>query len=350
MQSLFEGRFPATTDSGEQLSRLGYNPVSTSGGVKRPIVKQRCRQFQLKFDPPFSFELSLRTLGWRGMDGVEWVRQGRYRKLLEVEGRLVLVEVQAWARCPCHRSAALSGRVLYPEQGIERAFLGRVVRTLRRILFLDLDLRRFERFARRRLPALDRWRIRPAKGLRPLGHPTLYETLVWGITGQQVNTRFALELKRRLAEQFGSHLEWQGERYLAFPSAERMSRVEPGELRALQFSQRKAEYVLDLARQFASGELSEERLAALGDNEIHDRLVALRGIGEATAALAMIVGLGRFSRVPLGDLGLQKTLQELHHLQGRPSPKEVAPLVQAWKPWGGLITYYLWFGTNRTQG
>ena len=346
MQSLFEGGFPAATDSGERLSRLGYNQASPSGGFKRLIVKQRYRRFQLKFEPPFCFELSLRTLGWRGMDGVEWVRRARYRKLLEVEGRLVLVEVQSWAGCPCHR---LAGRVLHPEQGIGRANLGRVGRILRRILFLDLDLGRFERFARRRLPALDRRRIRPAKGLRPVGHPSLYETLVWGIAGQQVNTRFALELKRRLAQQFGSHLEWQGERYLAFPSAERMSQVQPGELRALQFSQRKAEYVIDLARQFASGELSEERLAALGDDEIHSRLVAIRGIGEATAALAMIVGLGRFSRVPLGDLGLQKALQELHRLQGRPSPKEVAPLVEAWKPWGGLITYYLWFGTNRTQ-
>ena len=66
--------------------------------------------------------------------------------------------------------------------------------------------------------------------------------------------------------------------------------------------------------------------------------------------LAMIVGLGRFSRVPLGDLGLQKALQELHRLPKRPRLKEVAPLVDAWKPWGGLITYYLWFGTNRPEG
>ena len=64
----------------------------------------------------------------------------------------------------------------------------------------------------------------------------------------------------------------------------------------------------------------------------------------------MIVGLGRLSRVPLGDLGLQKALQELHRLPKRPSPKEVTPLVDAWKPWGGLITYYLWFGTNRPEG
>lgn len=331
---------------GEGCSRLGYNHASTSTGNEGFRVKQRCRRFRLTFEPPFRFELSLRTLRWRGTDGAEWVSEGRYRKLLEVEGRAILVEVQAARKAG---TQALSGRVLHPEQGLGRSTLGRIHQILRRILFLDLDLRRFERFTRRHLPALDEGRIRPAKGLRPVGHPSLYETLVWGIAGQQVNTTFALELKRRLTEHFGTHLEWKGERYLAFPSVRRMSQVDPDQLRALQFSQRKAEYVIGLARQFASGDLSEERFAALDDDEIHDRLVAIRGIGEATAALAMVVGLGRFTRVPLGDLGLQKALQELHRLPKRPSPKEVASLVKAWKPWGGLITYYLWFGTNRTQ-
>ena len=46
-------------------------------------------------------------------------------------------------------------------------------------------------------------------GLRNIGIPDLFEVIVWGILGQQIN----------LAYTFGSSIEWKGHRYWIFPKA-----------------------------------------------------------------------------------------------------------------------------------
>ena len=281
------------------------------------MTQRRYHRFQIAYTRPFDFDRSLKSLRWRGADGVEWVRGGRYRRLFNLNDKPILVEVRIRKRSS---AALLKGEILYPAGGVGYRALTEVRRSIHRILFTELDLKPFERFTRKQLPRVYSDHIRPARGLKPVGHPMLYETLVWGIVGQQVNTRFALELKRRLAEQFGTRLQFDGETYLAFPSVDRMARVAYRRLRPLQFSQRKAEYTIDLARRLATGQWSEQEIGDRTDEEVHNWLVSIRGIGEATAALAMIVGLGRFSRVPLGDLGLQKALQEIHRLPKRPGP------------------------------
>lgn len=40
-------------------------------------------------------------------------------------------------------------------------------------------------------------------GLRNIGIPDLFEAIVWGILGQQINLAYAYTLKRRLVETFG---------------------------------------------------------------------------------------------------------------------------------------------------
>ena len=50
-------------------------------------------------------------------------------------------------------------------------------------------------------------------GLRTLGIPDLFEALSWGIIGQQINLTYAYTLKRRLVEQFGSYVEWDGRKH-----------------------------------------------------------------------------------------------------------------------------------------
>ena len=76
------------------------------------------------------------------------------------------------------------------------------------------------------------------------------------------------------------------------------------ELVGVGFSTRKAEYVVGLAR----SELDLDELAALPDEEVTARLVALRGLGEWTADWFLARHLARPHAWPAGDLGLRKAV------------------------------------------
>ena len=76
------------------------------------------------------------------------------------------------------------------------------------------------------------------------------------------------------------------------------------DLFALGFSTRKAEYVVGLAR----SDLDLDALAALPDEEVAARLVALRGLGEWTADWFLARHLARPHAWPAGDLGLRKAV------------------------------------------
>ena len=85
--------------------------------------------------------------------------------------------------------------------------------------------------AARRLPAAALARIRSRR-------------LVTSITAQQVSLHAAFAIRNRLIERFGRRV---GQAY-AFPTAEQLREATHDDLRALGFSNRKAEYVLGLAQ------------------------------------------------------------------------------------------------------
>jgi DNA-3-methyladenine glycosylase II len=130
--------------------------------------------------------------------------------------------------------------------------------------------------------------------------PDPFESLVTSITAQQVSLHAAFAIRSRFVQHFGIRVG----RVWSFPARERVAAAEESELVALGFSRRKAEYVVGLAR----SEIDLDGLAALPDEEVKARLVALRGIGEWTAEWFLARHLGRPEAWPAGDLGLRKAV------------------------------------------
>jgi len=141
-------------------------------------------------------------------------------------------------------------------------------------------------------------------GFRPSLTPEPFEMLVGAITAQQVSMFSALAIRNRLIERFGTRI---GEAW-AFPTRERLAAAREEELVEVGYSRRKAEYVVGLAR---SG-LDLDALAALPDDEVKARLVALRGLGEWTAEWFLARHLGRAHAWPWGDLALRKAVAALY--------------------------------------
>ena len=137
-------------------------------------------------------------------------------------------------------------------------------------------------------------------GFRPPLQVDPFEALVTSITAQQVSLQSAAAIRSRFVERFGV----PGVRAYAFPDRERVARASEDELIAVGFSTRKAEYVVGLAR----SDLDLDELAALPDEGVTARLVALRGLGEWTADWFLARHLARPHAWPAGDLGLRKAV------------------------------------------
>jgi len=164
-------------------------------------------------------------------------------------------------------------------------------------------------------------------GFRPSLAPDPFEMLVGAITAQQVSLFAAFAIRNRMIERFGTRVgsAW------SFPARDALAAAEEADLVALGFSRRKAEYTILLAR----AELDLHALAALPDEEVRARLVALRGIGEWTAEWFLARHLARPHAWPWGDLALRKAVADLY------GGLDVRAARERFHPYENLSAHYL---------
>ncbi|KAK4683610.1 DNA-3-methyladenine glycosylase II, partial [Tremellales sp. Uapishka_1] len=148
--------------------------------------------------------------------------------------------------------------------------------------------------------------VAPLKAIDP------FKTLVTSIIGQQVSWMAARAINGRFRGLFGYAVEGnqkeQGEGDDQFPRPDEVVLKDVIQLKEVGLSTRKAEYVIELARHFLSGQLSLELLRDGTDEEIAKALIAVRGIGQWTVDMFLIFSLRRPNILPVGDLGVQKGL------------------------------------------
>ena len=167
---------------------------------------------------------------------------------------------------------------------------------------------------------------------------SLYTTLIKSIIHQQVNLKFAISLTEQFVRTFGS--EKEGVPF--YPTPATIANLHTEELRLMKFSQRKAEYLIDLSKLIASGELILESLENLSDEEVIKELVKIRGIGPWTAQNFLLFGLGRQNLFPIGDIGIQNAIKELYGLDRKPTKEEMLQYSAEWHPYLSYASLYLW--------
>ncbi|MBY6037856.1 DNA-3-methyladenine glycosylase [Fictibacillus nanhaiensis] len=192
-------------------------------------------------------------------------------------------------------------------------------------------------------PVLKRFR-----GLKLLTDTDLFESIVKIIIGQQVNLTFAGTLTERLIERAGQTVKVEGKEFQVFPTPKDTAKLTYDDLRILQFSQRKAEYIIDLARLISNGDSNLEALWNDTDEEVIHTLLPIRGIGKWTIECLLIFGMGRPDILPAADIGLRNAVRNIWQLEHQPTEEEVRQIAEDWKPWRTYITYYLWESLNQT--
>jgi DNA-3-methyladenine glycosylase II len=161
-----------------------------------------------------------------------------------------------------------------------------------------------------------------------------FVTLARAIVGQQISVKAADAVWRRFCATCGDL------------TPKSVLRRRATTLRRCGLSDRKVEYIRDLAGHFVSGKVEPSRFDAQSDEEIIAELVDIRGIGRWTADMFLIFNLLRPDVLPLDDLGLLKAVS-VHYLDGVPvlgreGRQQVMQIGQAWAPWRSVATWYLW--------
>jgi DNA-3-methyladenine glycosylase II len=181
----------------------------------------------------------------------------------------------------------------------------------------------------RRDPVLGKiMREHPKVFLAKRGEP--FMTLARAIVGQQISVKAAQSVWDRFAACVGE------------VTPQNVLQRERPLLRACGLSDRKTEYIADLAQHFADGRIHVRRWPEMADEEIIAELVEVRGIGRWTAEMFLIFNLLRPDVFPLDDLGLQKGIRLAYFAGRKVSPKRMQKLGEGWRPWRSVATWYLW--------
>ncbi len=110
----------------------------------------------------------------------------------------------------------------------------------------------------------------------------------------------------------------------------------------LGLSAAKIKTLKSLARELAAKRLDLDRLANEDADAAHNTLTALHGIGPWTADVYLLFCLGHGDAWPAGDIAIQEAIKIGLGLQTRPTPKQMAPLGEPWRPLRGAAAHLWW--------
>jgi DNA-3-methyladenine glycosylase II len=158
-----------------------------------------------------------------------------------------------------------------------------------------------------------------------------FGALAQSIAYQQLAGKAAAAIHGRFEALFDGH-----------PTPEAVLATPEERLRGAGLSAAKTASILDLAGKVEAGDVPLAGIGRLGDEEIIERLSTVRGIGRWTAEMFLIFQLGRLDVWPIDDLGVRAGYGAAYKLKEPPTPKALAPLGDAYRPYRSIAAWYMW--------
>jgi DNA-3-methyladenine glycosylase II len=124
---------------------------------------------------------------------------------------------------------------------------------------------------------------------------------------------------------------------------ERLIELSDETLRAVGLSRAKVASLRDLSAKVLDGTvvLSPRGLSRESDEEIIERLSAVRGIGPWTAQMFLLFQLRRLDVWPTADLGIRRGYGLAWGIP-MPTAKELEPLADPYRPYRSVVAWYCW--------
>jgi len=150
------------------------------------------------------------------------------------------------------------------------------------------------------------------------------------ICGQQLSTASAGAIWDRLCKAFDPF----DEKAVRHARTDRLGR--------LGLSAAKIKTLKSLARELAAERINLDVLAEEDADAAHHTLTALHGVGPWTADVYLLFCLGHGDAWPAGDLAVQEAVRMGLGLKTRPTPKQMVPLAEPWRPLRGAAAHLWW--------
>jgi 3-methyladenine DNA glycosylase/8-oxoguanine DNA glycosylase len=156
-----------------------------------------------------------------------------------------------------------------------------------------------------------------------------FETLLQIILEQQVSLASAKACFDKLCRRVGD------------VTPESVLKSSDAELKADGFSRQKTSYARHLAEAVLENRIDFDALENLSDAEVKAELTKLKGVGEWTSDIYLLMAMLRPDVMPKGDVALHTAW---HKVSGEPRPTsdEFLIIAERWKPYRSVAARFLW--------
>ncbi len=168
------------------------------------------------------------------------------------------------------------------------------------------------------------------------GHPPLwkrkqgFETLIHIILEQQVSLASAKAALIKLKEKIG----------IVTPI--KILQLTDAELKTCYFSRQKIVYARHLAEAVASKKLNLQKLSLAPDEVVRSELKKIKGIGDWTVDVYLMIVLQRCNLFPTGDIALINSIKEIKNLPQHTTKEEILLIAEKWEPNRTVAAFILW--------
>lgn len=159
--------------------------------------------------------------------------------------------------------------------------------------------------------------------------PDLFSALVLQIISQQISTKGAITVWKRLHNKVGEL------------TAETISRTDTQAIQSCGMSMRKAQYIKEMANAVLDGTLDLNDLDSLSDEEVCQRLSQIKGVGVWTAEMLMTFTLQRPDVISFGDIAILRGMRMLYRHR-KITPELFNKYKRRYSPYATVASLYLW--------
>ena len=285
----------------------------------------------LRPNPPFDFAKSLDFLGrFPPMREDQTVSELSMTKAVRVGGRAIVFQLKPTG------TIKMPGLkyTLFADHPFSRGLTEVVIDRISFFLSLSDDLDQFYRIAINDsyfAPVLQK-----LYGLHQVKFFTPFECACWAILSQRNQLSAARKSKQALLERFGTSLEVTGHVYRAFPEPSQLAEASKQELKVLLKHERREEYLGEIIEAF--NEVDERFLRTADYDKVEEWLKSVKGVGEWSARLILLRGLGRMEKLAVEKRLIAATAR----IYGKPmTTQRLHVIAEKYGRWKGYWAYYL---------
>ncbi len=160
--------------------------------------------------------------------------------------------------------------------------------------------------------------------------PASFASLILFILEQQVSLASAKAAFDKLQATIGT------------VTPQKIVQLSDAELKACYFSRQKTVYARCLAEAIITKQVNLKKLATASNEEVRSTLIQVKGIGNWTVDVYLMMVLQRCDLFPSGDIALINSAKDVLQLPPQTTKEAVLAIAQKWAPYRTIAAYLLW--------